>query len=147
MLTRKLLVVDDDTLFTTVLRDYLTGETLTVFTASTASEALRLAREESIDVIILDQKLPDASGPDLCPRLLESNKGSKIIFVTAYPNFENAMAAIRAGAFDYLSKPCEPEQVRLSVERCLRTLQLERTESVRGSEEHKSELQSRQYPV
>lgn len=132
MLTRKLLVVDDDTLFTTVLRDYLTGETLTVFTASTAREALRLAREESIDVVILDQKLPDASGPDLCPRLLESNERSKIIFVTAYPNFENAMAAIRAGAFDYLSKPCEPEQVRLSVERCLRTLQLERTESVRA---------------
>jgi DNA-binding NtrC family response regulator len=140
MLTRKLLVIDDDTFFSSILRDVLTGEALTVHTAATAGEGLRLAREEPMDVVILDQKLPDASGPDLCPLLLETNERTKIIFVTAHPNFENAMAAIRAGAFDYLSKPCDPEQVRLSVERCLRTMALERTESVRA---YRTGLESR----
>jgi DNA-binding NtrC family response regulator len=132
LLRRKLLVVDDDAFFADIVRDLLTSDQLQVSSAGTAAEALRLCQEQSFDVVILDQKLPDGTGPDLCPGLLEANERTKIIFVTAYPNFENAMVAIRAGAFDYLSKPCDPDHIRLSVGRCLETIRLERTEAVRN---------------
>jgi two-component system, NtrC family, response regulator AtoC len=128
---RTLLVVDDDTLFSMSIRDALTGDDLEVITATTGAEALRICRDRKINVIILDQRLPDASGPDLCPAFLEANERTKIVFVTAYPGFQNALAAIRAGAFDYLSKPCELEALRIAVQRCLKTLTLEQAESVK----------------
>lgn len=128
---RTLLVVDDDTLFSMAVRDSLMGDHLEVITATTGAEALRVCRDRKISVIILDQRLPDASGPELCPALLETNERVKIVFVTAYPEFQNALAAIRAGAFDYLSKPCDVEAIRIAVERCLKTLALEQAESVK----------------
>jgi DNA-binding NtrC family response regulator len=140
MLTPRLLIVDDDLLLSTALRDLLAGPTLAVSTASSAADALRLARKSPFDVILLDQKLPDGSGADLCPAFLDANEKTKIVFQTAYPNFDNALAAIRGGAFDYLSKPCDPEQVRLAVDRCLRTLRLEKAARV---QEYRAGLASR----
>lgn len=81
-----------------------------------------------MDVVLLDQKLPDRQGHTLCPSILNCNDHTKIVFTTAYPSFENAVRGIRAGAYDYLSKPFELEELRLTVTRALRTLELELVE-------------------
>lgn len=128
---RSLLVVDDDSLFCDSIREALRSDSLEVHVAGTGVAAMRLCKETLVDIVILDQRLPDTRGPDLCPALLESNPGMKIIFVTAYPDFSNALHAIRAGAFDYLSKPVELEAVRHSVNVCLRALELEKSDSHR----------------
>ena len=127
-LSRRLLVVDDDTLFGEVLRDELSSDELQVVLAPTCAEALRLCREDPVDVVLLDQRLPDGPGATICPAILEANDRTKIVFATAHPSFENALEAVRAGAVDYVSKPCELEQVRMVVSRCLRLLDLERVE-------------------
>jgi DNA-binding NtrC family response regulator len=126
---RTLLIVDDDTLFAEALRSDLSSDELDVLLASTCAEAARSCHDSPPDVVLLDQRLPDGSGAALCPTILAANERAKIVFATALPSFENALEAVRAGAVDYVSKPCELEQVRMIVSRCLRLLDLERAES------------------
>ena len=127
---RTLLVIDDDKLFCDMVSRYFSGSLIKVFIANTAADGLRMNRERKMDVVLLDQKLPDGRGVDLCRPLLERNEKSKIIFNTAYPSFNNAVEAIKAGAYDYLSKPFELEEMELSVNRALKTLDLEKVEQV-----------------
>ena len=138
--SRTLLIVDDEPLFARALRDDLSSTTLEVIAAATAADALRVIRERQVDVVLLDQHLPDARGFELCPAFLDANGRTKIIFITAHPDFAIARAAIQAGAIDYLSKPCELEEIRLVVARCLKTIDLERKESVAAY--NKSQLRS-----
>jgi DNA-binding NtrC family response regulator len=78
--------------------------------------------------VLLDQNLPDGEGHSFCPSILKKNEKSKIIFITAYPSFEGAVKAIKAGAHDYLSKPFELEELNLEIEQAFRTIQLEMVE-------------------
>ncbi|QQR75391.1 MAG: sigma-54-dependent Fis family transcriptional regulator [Holophagales bacterium] len=123
---RRLLVVEDELFFAQMVRDDLSREGLEVVLAATLAEARRVARERPPDVVLLDQQLPDGVGADLCGELLELNDEVKVIFVTAFPHFDNALRALRQGAFDYLTKPCEPLAMQHAVDRALRTLELER---------------------
>ena len=128
---RTLLIVDDDSFFRSVVADDLGADGLEVLQAGSLAEARRLLRDRAVDVVLLDQRLPDGDGTSLCAEILSANEGAKIVFATAFPGFDSALAALRAGAFDYVSKPCEREALRLAVERSLRTLGLERAASLR----------------
>jgi DNA-binding NtrC family response regulator len=127
---RTLLVVEDDRNFSAAVREYLEGPDLEVLVAQTGAACLELCARRRIDVVLLDQKLPDASGHELCPAILGHNDQTKIIFTTAYPSFDNAVTAVRAGAYDYLTKPFELQELRLALDRALRTLALEKVEQV-----------------
>ena len=131
-LKKKLLIIDDDRIFCETVKDYLTGDTLEVLTAHTASEGLAACSGRKVDVVLLDQNLPDGEGHTLCPAILKYNDQTKIIFATAYPSFDNAVKALKAGANDYLSKPFELEELNLAVSRAVRTLELEQVEQVQN---------------
>jgi len=125
---RALLIIEDEDTLSEALGRHLVSPALDVSIASTAAAAAQVLASRTIDIVLLDQKLPDAEGHTLCPTILESNERAKIIFTTAFPSFENAMKAIRAGATDYLSKPFELTELQRIVDRCLRLLELEEIE-------------------
>ncbi len=127
---RTVLIIDDEKVFCDTARDYLARDGLEVLTAPTGAEGLAICSGRRMDVVLLDQKLPDGEGHALAQAILEQNDQAKIIFITAYPSFENAVKAVRAGAHDYLSKPLDPQELKLTVENALRTLDLERVEQV-----------------
>ena len=102
---RRILLIDDDALFGRAVRDYLSASDIDVVEARTSAEALRIAAEITPDVIILDQKLPDGPGQALCAPLREAHPTAKIVFITAFPSFDSAVSALKAGAHDYLSRP------------------------------------------
>ena len=129
---KTLLVVDDDRILCKTLRDTFESEDLRVLIAHTAAECLTQCAGQKTDVVLLDQKLPDSEGHTLCPEILSFHDQTKIIFCTAYPSFDNAVIAIRAGAYDYLSKPFEIEELRLALTQALRTIALERVEQVQS---------------
>ena len=133
-----LLIIDDEALFARAVADYLSELDVETLHAATLGAASEIARERLIDVVLLDQQLPDGLGADLCPVLLEANELCKIIFATAYPSFDNVVTALRGGAFDYVVKPCEPDAVRLAVIRSLRMLDLERRLSAHERERERS---------
>lgn len=140
MTTRRVLVVDDDRLLGVAVADALRPSGLNVTCVDTAAGARAAVAETSFDVIVLDQQLPDGEGARLCPELLAANGDAKIIFVTAFPSYEHAVKALRAGAWDYRSKPFELDELVRSVTRALGTSRLERVERL-------SALQRRAAPV
>ena len=122
---RTILVIDDDRIFCSSISEFLGSDTRQILTANTGAEGIEICAARKIDVALLDQRLPDMEGHFLCPSLLSHHDQLKIIFTTAYPSFEHAVKAIRAGAYDYLSKPFELGELELAVNRALRTLDLE----------------------
>jgi DNA-binding NtrC family response regulator len=137
---RAVLVIDDDQVLCRALVDGLAPDCTEVLTASTAEEGLAICARQVIDVVLLDQKLPDVAGHELPPRILEQNELTKIVFMTAFPSFDNALRAIRAGAHDYLCKPFELEEIQLSIERALRVQELERIEQLHALR-HRREME------
>ena len=125
---KTLLIIDDDRIFCEAVKEYLSGEMAEVLAVHTAAECLNVCSGRRIDVALLDQRLPDEEGYTLCPSILNYNNQTKIIFSTAYPSFDNAVKAIRAGAYDYLSKPFELEELSLAVKQAFRILDLEKVE-------------------
>ncbi len=129
---KTLLIIDDEKVFCNTVRDFLQSDQLDVLAAHTGAEGLDICSGRKVDVILLDQKLPDGEGHTLAPAILEKNDQAKIIFITAFPSFENAVTAVRSGAHDYLSKPFDIEELKLTVENALRTLDLERVEQIQN---------------
>jgi signal transduction histidine kinase len=106
------LVIDDDADTRANLRDILELDDYRVETASTAAEALRRGDWPSISAILLDRKLPDGSAEELLPRLKQLAPHAAILIVTGYADLEGAIAAMRQGAADYLTKPIKPDLIR-----------------------------------
>jgi DNA-binding NtrC family response regulator len=129
---KSLLVIDDDRLFCDAVAKYYFGRDVTVLSAHTGANGIELCSKEKINVVLLDQKLPDRQGIELCEPILECNDRIKIIFNTAYPSFHHAVQAMRLGAYDYLSKPCELEELDLAVQKAFRTVELERVEQIQN---------------
>lgn len=120
-----LLIIDDDKVFCDAIKDFLSKK-MEVLVANTGSAGLNICANNKIDIVLLDQNLPDVEGHTICNSILDCNEQSKIIFVTAHPSFEGAVKAIRAGAHDYLSKPFELDELLLTIQNALKTLTLER---------------------
>ncbi len=126
---RTLLVIDDDQLFCDSVQEYFRNY-LDVLVANNGGDGIKACSQYRVDVVLLDQKLPDAEGYTLCESILKYNEQTKIIFITAYPSFDGAVKAIRSGAYDYLSKPFELEELKLTIDNALKTLALERVAQV-----------------
>jgi len=127
---RTILVVDDDRIFCQVAVDFLKKFKAEVYSANTLKDGMELCSKRKMDIVLLDQNLPDGEGQALCPHILKCNDQAKIIFNTAFPSYKNAVAAIKAGAHDYISKPFEMEELHMAVEQTLRTLDLENEEHI-----------------
>lgn len=131
-LKRKVLIIDDNDIFCDSVKDLLTDDNTEVLAAHTGHDGLRICADHKIDVVILDQKLPDTQGVTICPSILKQNEQTKIIFVTAYPSFANAIDAVKVGAHDYLSKPFEMAELELTIKQAFRTQELEKAEQIQN---------------
>jgi two-component system, NtrC family, response regulator AtoC len=117
----KVLVVDDDRTTQELLREVLAEAGYRVVTFGSGEEALEVGKQESFDVIISDMKLgQNLSGLDVLRAYKNIQPESEVILITAFGSMETAIEAVKAGAFDYLSKPFKIEEVLLQVERALK---------------------------
>ncbi|MGH9454766.1 MAG: sigma-54-dependent transcriptional regulator [Terriglobia bacterium] len=122
-----LLVVDDDADTRDLLREVLSEEGHSVFTAASAEEALKVGQQELFDVIISDMRLgPDQNGLDVLRAYKEIQPESEVILITAFGSMETAIEAVKAGAFDYISKPFKIGEVVLQVARAVENRSLVR---------------------
>lgn len=114
-----ILVVDDEPAVCYSLRRVLEGDGVSVLTAGTAAEGLRLARSARPDLVVLDCQLPDRNGLDVLTDLRTLDRRLPVLVVTAYGSADVAIRAMKGGAFDYLLKPVDFEQVSRLVARAL----------------------------
>lgn len=115
----RVLVVDDEAQIVRVLRGYLERAGFTVLTAYDGAEALRLARQERPDLIILDLMLPGMDGIDVC-RALRKESDVPIIMLTARVEETDRIIGLELGADDYVTKPFSPREVVARVRAVLR---------------------------
>ncbi|MBZ6377642.1 two-component system response regulator [Pacificimonas flava] len=109
--TGKLLLVDDDQSFRQRLELMLTRKGYEVFAASSVAEARTLAAQAQPTHAVLDMKLDDGTGLDLVTELRSIRPDIRIVMLTGYGNLTTAVAAIKAGALDYLAKPADPDDI------------------------------------
>jgi DNA-binding response OmpR family regulator len=129
-----ILVVDDESLIRYALTERLTAEGYRVLEAETVAGALAKS-EEGVDLVLLDYRLPDGDGLAVLKRIKERDPDTLVILLTAYSSVETAVEAIKQGAYHYVNKPFNLDEIVLLVERALETTHLRReVRSLRASQ-------------
>jgi DNA-binding NtrC family response regulator len=115
----RVLLVDDDAGMCAMLDARLSSRRFTVTPRTSSAEALALFEREDFDVVVTDVNMKGMTGLELCQRLLAVRADVPIILVTAFGTIESAIAAIHVGAYDFLPKPFEIDQLTLAIERAV----------------------------
>jgi two-component system response regulator PilR (NtrC family) len=110
--TARILVVDDEPDLRTLYELTLLREGYRVETAESCAQALQCLGEQRFDVVITDMRLPDGLGLDLIRQLKIDQRPERCVVITAYGSADNAVESLKAGAFDYLTKPVDLKQFR-----------------------------------
>ncbi|MFH1071138.1 MAG: sigma-54 dependent transcriptional regulator, partial [Candidatus Glassbacteria bacterium] len=134
----RILIVDDEKRIRTILGQVLGDEGFTVQTASSGEEALAVLDEFLPDLVLMDQKMPGINGIEATAKIKERYPDITIIILTAHASVELAVEAIKQGAYDYLSKPFDNDELLIIIRRALERSRL--AEKVR---ELKKQLQDK----
>jgi len=134
----KIMVVDDEHLIRWSLEQNLKKQGYEVCTAGTGEDALRMAREEQPDLVLLDYHLPGINGLEVLQRLKEIDEDVLVIMVTAQGGLETAVHTMRHGAYDYINKPFNLDEMAIVIRKALETSELRR-EVVQLRSEHKKQ--------
>ncbi|MCJ7508917.1 MAG: sigma-54 dependent transcriptional regulator [candidate division Zixibacteria bacterium] len=114
---KRILVVDDDALMKEFLNETLTRKKYSVDLASTGEEALKMMKQKEYDVILSDIRMPKLGGMDVLKATKNFLPDAKVILMTAYATVENAVEAMKLGAYDYIMKPFSADAIEVAVEK------------------------------
>jgi len=119
------LIVDDEQNAREGLKQYLLGLNYDAFDASSGEEALSIVKREKPDVVLTDLKMPGMDGMELLQKIKQSRPETIVIMFTAYGTVESAVHAVKSGAFHYLTKPINFDEVELALTKALHQKELE----------------------
>lgn len=118
---KRILIIDDECHILESLEMFLSERGYDVACASSAMEGIEKNRAFMPNVVILDVRLPDMDGLELLRQLREDHEERKIIIITAFHDMDTTIKAIKSGAFEYIPKPIDIEELERAIERALRT--------------------------
>ncbi|MEI8366418.1 MAG: sigma-54 dependent transcriptional regulator [Parachlamydiaceae bacterium] len=124
MTIEKILVVDDELLVRNFLAETLRRKNFEVVTAENGTKAINLMKETTFDMVITDMKLPNLTGIDVLRKAKEISPNTIVVIITAFGSIENAVDAMRLGAFNYLIKPFSPDTIEALIEKAKEHLAL-----------------------
>jgi DNA-binding NtrC family response regulator len=116
----KILIVDDETIMRESLAGWLERDGHAVQTARSGEEALKKCRENRFDILLLDIKMEGMSGLEVLRRVKESDADVAVVMITAYGSIATAIEAMKNGAFDYMLKPFDPNELGVLIEKITR---------------------------
>lgn len=125
-MTARLLIIEDDQTLRVTVQRYLARSGYDVRAAPDGESGLALAQQRAADVVLVDLNLPGVNGLGVIARLRESGDESIPVVMTAYPEVRTAVAALKAGAYDYINKPFDLGDLASLVERAVEVRQLRR---------------------
>lgn len=110
-MSSKILVVDDDTAFCVMLKTFLQKKGFEVINAFNCQEAEEQIRKQVFDIVLTDLRLPDGDGLQILKLVKETSLVTQVILMTGYTDIKTAVNAIKMGAFDYVGKPINPDEI------------------------------------
>ena len=128
--TRSVLLIDDDVAFRHVMAGELKRLNFDVSAAGSGEEGLKRIAEQEPDIVLLDLQMPGISGLDTLKAIRESNPGVEVIMLTGHGSIDTAIESIRAGAFDYVVKPCPLDELEVRIQRAIERQSLRRRTSI-----------------
>ncbi|MEZ4299864.1 MAG: response regulator [Polyangiaceae bacterium] len=123
--SRRVLVVDDDPNMCELIAASL-GKAFEIRYKTSVEQALAEVAATDFDVVVTDLRMPRMGGLELCARVKDQKPDVPVVVMTAFGNFETAVAAIRAGAYDFITKPVQMDELRLVLDRVIAHRKLER---------------------
>ncbi len=125
-MTINILIIEDEQLIRWSLRQKMEGRKYHVTEAETGERGLAALEDASIDLVMLDYKLPDMTGLEVLKKIRKNNSDVIVIMMTAFSTIESAVDAIKLGAYDYITKPFNMEQLLHTIDKALETTKLRR---------------------
>ncbi len=124
MTSEKVLIVDDEKLVRWSLRQKCQEWGYQVSEAESGADGLRAARNETPDLVLLDVRLQDMNGLEVLQKLKQAGDARAIIMITADPQLEDVKLALKQGAYDFIGKPIDYDELRVAVKNALEATQL-----------------------
>ncbi|MBD5803779.1 Transcriptional regulatory protein ZraR [Azoarcus sp. Aa7] len=121
-----ILIVEDDNTIRVTVGNFLARQGFDVEAAEDGEQALALLKTRTFSLMLLDLHLPDMHGLDILAKLQESDDRPLVVIMTAYPEVRTAVAALKAGAYDYINKPFDLEDLRELIGRAVDTQRMRR---------------------
>ena len=119
-----ILIVDDDEVMQQTLSDVLKKKGYEIFSVGSGNGALSIIKKNIIDLVLLDMRLPDVDGIEVLKKVKELDTEILVIMMTAYSDVQTAVSAMKSGAYHYINKPFELEELKLLIEKGLETKSL-----------------------
>ena len=107
----KILILEDDAAFGQMLSRFLTKQNFAITTSTTLKEAVSQAKQTFFDIVLSDVRLPEGDGVHFLSLIKQESPGTQVIMMTGYAEVQNAVRAMKKGAFDYISKPFTPDEI------------------------------------
>jgi len=116
MIGAKVLLVDDEVVFTTNVSKILSNRGYRVTAVNSGNDAIRVLEESNFDIVILDLKMPGLSGIETLKEIKKLGLFTETLILTGHGSIDTALEAIKLGAYDYLTKPCEIDDLLTKIE-------------------------------
>ncbi len=114
---KNILVIDDEELIRELLKDTFEKEKYTVETAENGEQAFKMISSDDFDLVITDIRLPDISGMEILEKIKSKYPEIGVIMITAYGSIKSAVKSMKDGAFDYIAKPFEIDEIKIVVKK------------------------------
>jgi two-component system NtrC family response regulator len=124
--TIHILVIDDEASIRRLVEKEMGNSRRRITTVGSSQEALRAFKGDAFDVVMLDMRLPDGNGIDLLPRLQDMAPEVQVIIITGFGEVDNAVEAMKLGAYDYITKPFDLDRLEMVIEKAFQRTSLQR---------------------
>ncbi len=124
--TIHILVVDDEESIRRLAEKELSSERRFITTAGSAQQAFKRFKRQTFDVVLLDMRLPDGDGLDLLTQFQEQAPEIQVVIITAFADVDNAVQAMKLGAYDYITKPFDLDRLEMIIEKAFQRASLQR---------------------
>ncbi|WP_316811259.1 sigma-54 dependent transcriptional regulator [Pedobacter heparinus] len=135
----KILIIEDDSTFSQVLEGFFTKHGHEPYVVNDVKKAFKITDQQSFDLFLIDYRLPDGTGLDILSYLLEKGLAQPVIIMTSFNDVRTAVKSIQLGAFDYITKPVNPDELMMIIKNALgkkegsiTTKSVEHTDAIKG---------------
>src|SRR5690606_1017113 len=116
---KKILIIEDDVSFCLMMKTFLTKKGFEVFNAFSFKEATAILNDQQLDLVLTDVRLPDSDGIEILKFIKQVNPGIQVILMTGYTDIKTAVNVMKIGAFDYVSKPINSDEILHTIHKAL----------------------------